>query len=243
MAGVGQNERMAKRWHGGCGVPAIEPVLAGPGSWSWQVSLQLTDGFYFCGGSLISQDWVITAAYCKVKLLPAFLSPHTRSYKVVAGEFDQGSDEEDIQVFHYPKYTKLPYNSDFALVKLPTPVRFSATLAPVCIPSASDYFPEDSICVTSSWGRTSYNDYKGPKKLQLAALPLPPVQYLMHEVLGQHDQPRGGVCCSQRGLFLQAFWDSDDRVRSKPVVCTHVTEFLTWVEEILESRLSPQGQG
>uniref|UniRef100_H2R0H0 chymotrypsin n=1 Tax=Pan troglodytes TaxID=9598 RepID=H2R0H0_PANTR len=55
----------------GCGVPAIHPVLSGlsrivnwedavPGSWPWQVSLQDKTGFHFCGGSLISEDWVVT---------------------------------------------------------------------------------------------------------------------------------------------------------------------------------------
>ncbi|EDL92581.1 Chymotrypsinogen B, isoform CRA_a [Rattus norvegicus] len=83
----------------GCGVPTIQPVLTGlsrivngedaiPGSWPWQVSLQDKTGFHFCGGSLISEDWVVTAAHCGVKT----------SDVVVAGEFDQGSDEENIQV-------------------------------------------------------------------------------------------------------------------------------------------------
>ncbi|KAM4017459.1 chymotrypsinogen 2-like [Anomaloglossus baeobatrachus] len=83
----------------GCGRPAIQPVLTGyarivngeeaiPGSWPWQVTLQDNTGFHFCGGSLISDEWVITAAHCSVRT----------SHKVVLGEFDQSSSDEDIQI-------------------------------------------------------------------------------------------------------------------------------------------------
>jgi hypothetical protein len=35
---------------------------ANPHSWPWQV--KVTDGSYLCGGTLISPDWVLTAAHC-----------------------------------------------------------------------------------------------------------------------------------------------------------------------------------
>ncbi|XP_009273828.1 PREDICTED: chymotrypsinogen A-like, partial [Aptenodytes forsteri] len=81
-----------------CGVPAITPVIRGynrivngepavPGSWPWQVSLQRYDNFHFCGGSLISENWVVTAAHCGVRTTDT----------VVVGAYDQTSPTPDEQ--------------------------------------------------------------------------------------------------------------------------------------------------
>ncbi|XP_072587762.1 chymotrypsin-like protease CTRL-1 isoform X1 [Vulpes vulpes] len=89
----------------GCGIPAIKPVLsfsqrivngenAVPGSWPWQVSLQDKSGFHFCGGSLISQSWVVTAAHCNV--IPG-------RHVVVLGEYDRSSNAEPLQVLSISK--------------------------------------------------------------------------------------------------------------------------------------------
>jgi secreted trypsin-like serine protease len=30
----------------------------------WQVSVQTKSGFHMCGGSIVSADWIVTAAHC-----------------------------------------------------------------------------------------------------------------------------------------------------------------------------------
>uniref|UniRef100_W5MNC6 chymotrypsin n=2 Tax=Lepisosteus oculatus TaxID=7918 RepID=W5MNC6_LEPOC len=163
----------------GCGTPAIQPVVSGysrivngeeaiPGSWPWQVSLQDSTGFHFCGGSLISQDWVVTAAHCGVRT----------SHLVVLGEHDRASPAEDIQVirvgqvFKNPKYNPFTINNDITLIRLATSARLGVRVSPVCVSEASDDFPGGMMCVTTGWGLTKHNAADTPALLQQASLPL-----------------------------------------------------------------------
>jgi len=55
-----------------CGVPAIAPnvmtrvtggIEAVPHSWPWMISIE-ADGTHNCGGSLINNQWILSAAHC-----------------------------------------------------------------------------------------------------------------------------------------------------------------------------------
>ncbi|XP_069488731.1 chymotrypsinogen B2-like [Ambystoma mexicanum] len=146
-----------------CGIPAVPPVVkdysriingedAVPHSWPWQVSLQY-NGFHFCGGSLINENWVVTAAHCDA--IPGL-------DVVVLGEQDRSSEKEDVQVISISKTIMNPeypqaISTDVALLKLATPARLNAHVSPVCLASLGDNFPSGLRCVTTGWGRPSLN--------------------------------------------------------------------------------------
>ncbi|XP_074055694.1 chymotrypsinogen 2-like isoform X1 [Macrotis lagotis] len=243
----------------GCGIPAIEPVLSGlarivngedavPGSWPWQVSLQDQTGFHFCGGSIISQDWVVTAAHCGVR----------KTDLVIAGEFDQGSDAENIQVlkidqvFQNPKFNFFTINNDITLIKLATPAQFSDTVYPVCLPRTTDDFPAGSNCATTGWGRTKHNNKKTPEKLQQAALPLLSnsecQKYWGNSITDKMicagasgvssclGDSGGPLVCQKDGAWTLVgivSWGSGFCSTSIPGVYARVTELMPWVQEIL----------
>ncbi|XP_043935037.1 chymotrypsinogen A-like [Protopterus annectens] len=163
----------------GCGIQAIKPVISGyarivngeeavPGSWPWQVSLQDWTGWHFCGGSLISDQWVITAAHCSV----------TTSHRVILGEHDRCSSAEAIEtmsisrVFRHPNYKSYNINNDIALLKLSSCVSFTDRISTVCLPASSANFPGDMTCVTTGWGLTNASSSNTPCQLQQVALPL-----------------------------------------------------------------------
>ncbi|XP_042283279.1 chymotrypsinogen B-like [Thunnus maccoyii] len=163
----------------GCGTPAIPPDIssysdivngkeAKPHSWPWQVSVQKRSGSHYCGGSLINQNWVVTAAHCSFR----------ESDLVVLGAHDLRSSTEDVQVigvgkvFTHPDYNKTrPWNNDIQLIKLASPAQINRHVSAVCVAETTDNFPAGTMCMITGWGKTSGNG-KTATRLQQAALPL-----------------------------------------------------------------------
>ncbi|XP_056450780.1 coagulation factor IXb [Gadus chalcogrammus] len=106
-----------------------------PGEIPWQACL-MSRGVSFCGGSLLNEIWVITAAHC--------LTEHqltVADYIVRLGEHDltvQEGHERDHtvaeQILHpsYDMHTSR-HNHDLALLRLARPVELSARRLPVCL--------------------------------------------------------------------------------------------------------------
>ncbi|XP_028264554.1 ovochymase-2-like [Parambassis ranga] len=90
------------------------------GSHPWLVSLQKR-GSHFCGGAILSERWILTAAHCFASVSKEFL----RGVRVLVGEYDQTVDDEEEQILQiksvsvHEKYSHaLPMNYDIALVEL-----------------------------------------------------------------------------------------------------------------------------
>ncbi|XP_019375093.1 PREDICTED: ovochymase-2 isoform X1 [Gavialis gangeticus] len=127
------------------------------GSHPWQVSLKRRQR-HFCGGTIVSAQWVVTAAHCVVdRYILDYLN-------VTAGEYDLSLEEEEEQtlpvesIIKHPNFNPgRPMNYDIALVKLKGSFRFSPSVVPACLPDPDEKFDPGYICTTCGWGRLREN--------------------------------------------------------------------------------------
>ncbi|MEQ2250756.1 hypothetical protein ILYODFUR_004097 [Ilyodon furcidens] len=150
-----------------CGTPqVVKPMFqflrvvggtqAKYGSHPWLVSVQ-NRGFHFCGGAILTDSWILTAAHCFPFVSKDFLS----CVWVLVGEFDLGADDEDEQAFTvksvsvHEKYNQaFPMNYDIALVELDHHIRMGARVRPICLPLPDLQIPPWTNCVVAGWGKT-----------------------------------------------------------------------------------------
>lgn len=127
-------------------------VSASDGAWPWQVDIQIPTQGHVCGGTLITENWVLSAAHC-------FPNPNdVTSYIIYVGRQqlngwnpDETSHRINRVVVPYG-YTDPQLGQDIALVELATPVVWSDRVQPVCLPYANVEFNSDMKCMITGWG-------------------------------------------------------------------------------------------
>jgi len=145
-----------------CGNPAIKPdistnIVGGkdaiPYSWPWHVSLHRdSKSISYCGGALISNQWVLTSASCLFNGIS----------EIRLGLYNQAKRDEDgeqvlsVSETHlHPKYRKGVFDYNFALLKLSSPVQFTDHISPICLPNQDEELPAAGTDLfVTGWGLT-----------------------------------------------------------------------------------------
>ena len=154
------------------GNPAHEPI-------PWQVHIHITreDGTKnWCGGTILDQKTILSAAHCfddsdKFATIEAGFMNHEDKYW--EDKYDDDNDYYNLPVgqsmqtrvvnnirkniIRHPNYDKVEYlDSDIAIVKLASPLRFTDHVQPAWLPDPSTTPDETGqMAVASGWGITS----------------------------------------------------------------------------------------
>ncbi|XP_038210334.1 transmembrane protease serine 12 [Zerene cesonia] len=136
---------------------------APPGKWIWQVAVLNRYKEAFCGGTLISLRWVVTAAHCVRKRLYVRLGEHDlliRSY----GEVEMRVTEAVI----HPQYDPDTVVNDVAMLRLPAPARPDLGHGIACLPNPHQILAPHTSCVILGWGKRRPSDVHGTRILHEA---------------------------------------------------------------------------
>uniref|UniRef100_A0A8D3EDP6 Transmembrane protease serine 7 n=1 Tax=Scophthalmus maximus TaxID=52904 RepID=A0A8D3EDP6_SCOMX len=235
--------------------PCPERIVGGvnsvEGEWPWQVSLHFSGNLY-CGASVLSSTWLISAAHCFSK--ERLSDP--RHWSAHLGMLTQGSAKHvaEIQrIVVHEYYNAYTFDYDIALLQLkkPWPSSLGPLVQPVCLPPTSHSVTDSHRCWVTGWGYRSEEDKVLPSVLQKAEVsilsqtdckksygPVSPRMVCAGVPSGERDACRGDSggplsCQAPDGgrWFLVGIvsWGSGCGRPNLPGVYTRVNKFTSWI--------------
>jgi len=142
-------------------------IPAQPNEFPWQVSIRTMQDFHYCGGSIITNQWILTAAHCLEGDIPEWV-------QVVVGDHQRNAPNDArlsfrvLEIIMHEDYDDYWFTNDIGLIRINGTIPFSENVKNVCPPDAVSYV--DSTCQCSGWGTLSSGGPCCPQTLQYVTM-------------------------------------------------------------------------
>ncbi|KAJ8270835.1 hypothetical protein GJAV_G00119810 [Gymnothorax javanicus] len=164
----------------------------------WQVLILNERGMFHCGGVLIDQLWVLTAAHC--------LETNFK-FSVRLGDYErfkyEGTEVTVLvaEAISHPEYNPNTVDNDIALLRLLQPVHFSQYIVPVCLPDRTlaerVLHRNGTHTIVTGWGKQAEQGRHYSSALSYISIPL--VEHAQCARSMENNVTQNVLCAGQLG--------------------------------------------